>query len=190
MGATRASLAQRVLRGGQNASKEEINRFPATGKVRRKFGHHGYPKRPTTNDGPYRDPNYPYVLEKEAGSLTRTHKQGVIEASKALCQSLLDSNQPVPQDTIFRDDVFANACAMLQGKNEARISMDCTPLIVPGAERHALLSNDRRLDMAIESVNEGWNCPNPITNTRPQPNYAVGFNRPAFSDEQLEKLGL
>ncbi|KAL9038710.1 MAG: hypothetical protein Q9180_002969 [Flavoplaca navasiana] len=36
LGATRANLAQRVLRGEQDATEEEINRFPATEKVRRK----------------------------------------------------------------------------------------------------------------------------------------------------------
>ncbi|KAL8885689.1 MAG: hypothetical protein Q9192_006604 [Flavoplaca navasiana] len=143
----------------------------------------------TTNDAVYRHPNYAYIMEKEAGSFLKEYKEGATQASEALCQSLLDREQAIPPDTIFRDDTFARACQQFSGKNEARIFKDCTPLIVPGAESHALLSADRRLDVAIESVNEGWLCSNPITNTRPQPDYAVGFCRSAFSDDQLKKLG-
>ncbi|KAI4172145.1 MAG: hypothetical protein LQ346_008653, partial [Caloplaca aetnensis] len=142
----------------------------------------------TTNDAPYRHPNYEFIMEKEGGSFLRDHVQGITQESEAFCQSLLDTQQAIPGDTIFRDDVFAKSCAQLQGKNEARIFKDCTPLIVPGAETHALLKGDPTLDVAIESVNEGWESSNPITKTRPQPDYAVGFSRNAFLDEQLKKL--
>ncbi|ERF71376.1 hypothetical protein EPUS_09300 [Endocarpon pusillum Z07020] len=39
-----------------------------------------------------------------------------------------------------------------------------------------------------ESVNEGWNNSFPLTGTRPQPEFSVGFRREAFTDEQLGKL--
>lgn len=39
-----------------------------------------------------------------------------------------------------------------------------------------------------ESVNEGWNNSIPFTNTRPQPDYSVGFKRDAFTEDQLTKL--
>ncbi|WQF90604.1 hypothetical protein CDEST_15618 [Colletotrichum destructivum] len=37
-------------------------------------------------------------------------------------------------------------------------------------------------------MNEGWNKSIPLTGTRPQPDYSVGFRREAFTDDQLEKL--
>jgi len=40
----------------------------------------------------------------------------------------------------------------------------------------------------IESTNEGWSNSIPITPTRPQPDYAVGFRRTAFTEDQLKKL--
>ena len=40
----------------------------------------------------------------------------------------------------------------------------------------------------IESVNEGWNNSIPLTSTRPQPDYSVGFKRDAFTEDQLAKL--
>ncbi|KAL8881274.1 MAG: hypothetical protein Q9198_001495 [Flavoplaca austrocitrina] len=36
----------------------------------------------TTNDAVYRHPNYAYIMEKEAGSFLKEHKEGVTQASK------------------------------------------------------------------------------------------------------------
>jgi len=126
---------------------------------------------------PYKNPSYETVLEKEASSYMDKYKLGVTEECETLCQALLDSKQNIPEHTIFRDDIFDESCAKMRGRNEARIFKDCTPLIVPGAEAHALLSAKRDLDIAIESVNEGWNNSMPVTKPRPQPDYAVGFKR-------------
>ena len=66
----------------------------------------------------------------------------------------------------------------LENKNEARIIQDISRLIVPSAESLALLNmNHKRL---VESVNEGWNNSIPLTSTRPQPDYSVGFKRDAL----------
>jgi hypothetical protein len=40
----------------------------------------------------------------------------------------------------------------------------------------------------IESTNEGWNNSLPLTGTRPQPDFSVGFKREAFTKDQLDKL--
>jgi len=58
----------------------------------------------------------------------------LVTASKAICQSLLDTPQPVPADTLFRDDIFKAAGQKLDFKSEVRIIRDITPLIVPSAE--------------------------------------------------------
>lgn len=58
---------------------------------------------------------------------------------------------------------------------------------MPSAEALAH-SNTILSDIVIESVNEGWNNSIPVTGTRPQPGYPVGFTRDAFTNAQLEKL--
>jgi hypothetical protein len=40
----------------------------------------------------------------------------------------------------------------------------------------------------IESVNEGWDNSIALTKPRPQPDYAVGFKRTAFTEDQLKKI--
>lgn len=136
----------------------------------------------------YKNPKYEALFEMEAGSYMDAHKLGITKESDMLCQSLLDSKQNIPTDTIFRDDIFEENCQRLRGRNEARIFKDCTPLLVPGAEAHATISCNHDLDILIESVNDGWKNSNPITKPCPQPDYAVGFRRSAFSDDQLKKL--
>ena len=144
--------------------------------------------RQAEKSAPYKNSTYELVLEREAGSYMDIYTPGVTEASERLCQTLLDNKQVIPKDTIFRDDIFDVSCGKLRGRNEARIFKDCTPLIAPWAEAHALLSTNRDLDIAVESVNEGWNNSIPIIKPRPQPDYAVGFRRSAFSEDQLTKL--
>jgi hypothetical protein len=119
---------------------------------------------------------------------TWTNTSRAPQASERLCQTLLDRKQIIPKDTIFRDDIFEDTCQRLRGKNEARIFKACTPLIIPPAEAHVTLGANRNLDIAIESVNEGWNNANPITKPCPRLDYAIGFRRSAFSDDQLKKL--
>ncbi|KAM4061253.1 reverse transcriptase [Hirsutella rhossiliensis] len=111
---------------------------------------------------------------------------GVTNTSKQLIRDLLSDGQSVPQGTLFDDDIFVDACRNLENKNEARIIQDISRLIVPSAESLALRNkNYKRL---VESVNEGWNNSIPLTNTRPQPDYSVGFKRDAFTEDQLAKL--
>jgi hypothetical protein len=93
----------------------------------------------------------------------------------------------VPQGSLFRDDLFEKTCEKIQNRNEARVVQDVTRLIVPSAETLAILGATH-LESLVESVNEGWNNSIPITKTRPQPDYATGFGREAFTEDQLKRL--
>lgn len=137
---------------------------------------------------PYRNPSYRTLLQNQGGLYMDKSEQGIADASKTLCRNLLKNKYATPKNTIFGDNAFDNACRKLQDKNEARIIQDITRLLVPSAETLATLG-DERLAILVESVNEGWNHCIPVTNPRPQPDYAAGFGRSAFSDDQLSKLG-
>ena len=118
----------------------------------------------------------------------KEHELGITDICKSLCQMLLEKEQPIPKDTLFRDSkTFTRFCAKSQVINEAGIFKDLTPLIVPCAEPLAMLGA-KHLDILVESVNEGWNNCIAVTRPRPQPDYAVGFERSAFSTDQLTKL--
>ena len=102
-------------------------------------------------------------------------------------QALLNAEQPVPKDSLFRNDLFKSTCRKIRDRNEARVIQDITRLIVPSVEALATYGA-AHLDHLIESVNEGWNRAMPFYGPRPQPDYSVGFEWTAFTNDQLKKL--
>ncbi len=136
---------------------------------------------------PYRNASYPTLLETLGDSYMDQYKLGITDASMVLYQNLLKKEYTTPKDTLFCDEVFHTACRNLRDKNEARIILDIARLLAPSPEALAAFGA-KNLDILVESVNEGWNNCIPVTNPRPQPDFAVGFRRSMFSDDQLSKL--
>ena len=137
-------------------------------------------------NAPYRDARYEALLATK-GSFMGKGPLDITDTSKGICRNLLEASQPVPEDTMFRNDLFEETCEALRTRNEARVIRDISLLIVPSAERLAI-RGDKHLRCLIESVNEGWNNSISLTATRPQPDYSVGFRREAFTEKQLKKL--
>lgn len=114
-------------------------------------------------------------------------QRGITDGSKGLIKVLLDTDQSIHDESLFRDDLFDATCQKLAGKNETRIMLDIMRLIVPSVEILATY-DATKLKCLIEGVNDAWNCSIPFYGVRPQPDYSVGFRRSAFTDDQLEKL--
>ncbi|KAK3614960.1 hypothetical protein LTR56_026900 [Elasticomyces elasticus] len=134
----------------------------------------------------YKKPQYATVLATK-GVLMRPSSAGITKASQDWCRTMLEQQQTYPQDTLFRDDLFDSTCESVQDKNETRVIRDIALLIVPSAEV-LLIRGSAHLQCLIDSVNEGWNNSIAITKTRPQPDYAVGFRREAFTQDQLDRM--
>lgn len=135
---------------------------------------------------PYRTARYTTLLAAK-GSFMDKSDLNITDASKSLCRRLLESEQDVPKDSLFRDDLFERTCRKIQDRNEARVIQDISRLIVPSAETLATYGATH-LDHLIEGVNEAWMGSIPVEGPKPQPDYSVGFRRSAFTDEQLKKL--
>ena len=112
---------------------------------------------------------------------------GITKGSKDLYQRLLELEQSVPKDSLFREDLFKKTCRKIENRNEARVIQDIARLIVPSVETLATYGATH-LDYLIEGVNERWIGNIAVEGPRPQPDYSVGFRRSAFTDEQLKKL--
>ncbi|KAG8407779.1 hypothetical protein J3459_018372 [Metarhizium acridum] len=135
---------------------------------------------------PYRDPRYKTLLASK-GSFMDKSNLGITKESKNKYFELLSTKQTALNDSLFLDSLFEETCRSVEDRNEARVMRDLTPLIVPSAEI-LRIRGAKQLNILIESVNEGWNNSIPLTGTRPQPDYSLGFKREAFSDDQLAKL--
>ena len=132
---------------------------------------------------PYRTLEYEAGLEKK-GSYMCKFKDG---CKHEHLEGLLYSEQTVPRDSLFRDDLFDKTCENIRNRNEAMVIRDIGSLIVPSAQTLATYGATH-LNPLFECVNEGWNSAVPFYGTRPQPDYSVGFGRSAFTEEQSEKL--
>ncbi|KAK3114732.1 hypothetical protein LTR53_006648 [Teratosphaeriaceae sp. CCFEE 6253] len=134
----------------------------------------------------YNKPQYETVLATK-GILMEASADGVIGTSRSFCKELLERDQELPQDTMFEDDLFDTTCKNIRNRNETRVIRDIALLIVPSAEIFAT-RGATHLQSLMESVNDGWNNCIPITKTRPQPDFAVGFRREAFTQDQLDRM--
>ncbi|MCJ1403511.1 hypothetical protein MMC11_006734 [Xylographa trunciseda] len=179
----------------QNSMHYLIARQKSTASHRRKQSESSLNTSVTPSDqkpreeksAPYKKASYPTLLETLSGSYMDVSKLGISDASKVLCQNLLEKKYTTPNDTLFHDDVFQTACRNLRDKNEARIILDIARLLAPSPEALAAFG-DKSLNILVESINEGWNNCIPVMNPRPQPDFSVGFGRSVFSDDQLSKL--
>ena len=111
----------------------------------------------------------------------------VKDACKELCRRLLESEQCTPANTLFRDDLFEETCARVRNENEARVIKDITWLIICSAEILSIYGATE-LNILVEKLNSSWLKCIPLTKSRPQPDYSVGFRTKAFNQKQLDKL--
>jgi hypothetical protein len=102
---------------------------------------------------PYARPSYETVLATK-GSFMGKFELGITDESKRLCRTLLEAEQSVPQETLFRDDLFKETCESVQARNEAMVVRDISPLIYPSAQVLRIYSA-KHLKPLNESVNEG-----------------------------------
>lgn len=135
----------------------------------------------------YRSPGYELELEIKGESYMFDSPEGITEDDELLCQRLLTTIQLVPQDTLFRDDLYAETCRKVHERNKARVVEDISPLLCPSAETLATYGAAELKDLVF-NVNERWGESLPIIETRPQPDRCVGFGASAFTWPQRSKL--
>ena len=135
---------------------------------------------------PYKDCQYEGLLAEQGSYMDRL-STGVTKESLELCDRLLSTEQALPSDSLFRDDLFLKTCEAVRNKNEARLVRDILPLICPSAEIQAMYDAIEP-QLLIDGVNQGWSKSVPLIGPRPQPDYSVGFRTSAFTEGQLQKL--
>jgi len=75
-----------------------------------------------------------YEMTLEQVGIHMTGGPGVTSSCQDLCRSLLKTEQPLPPDSLFREDRFRKTCERLHNENEAKIIRDISPLLVPSVE--------------------------------------------------------
>ncbi len=96
---------------------------------------------------------YEHLLMSAGIYMDDDDKVATTKECKALCQTLLNTDQTVPHDSLFNDDLFKRVCQRVRNKNEARIVRDLSSLLVPFAEI-LYLREATNLEHLIETVDE------------------------------------
>lgn len=79
----------------------------------------------------------------------------VAQTDKALCQKLLQNEQPGPKDSLFDDDLFESTCEDIANRNEARVIQGIGRLIFPAPEE-LFRREAKNLRHLIETADESW----------------------------------
>jgi len=108
-----------------------------------------------SKSAPYRTTRYTTLLEAKRSYMREFDDDNILKDMEDLCQMLLKKEQTVPQDSLFRKDIFKKTCRKIEDRNEARVIQDIARLIVPSAETLATYGATH-LDHLIEGVNESW----------------------------------
>ena len=131
---------------------------------------------------PYRTARYTTLLEGK-GSYMYEPDFGITKGSKDLYQRLLGSEQAVPENSLFHDDLLKKTCRKMEDRNKGRVIQDTARLIIPSAETLATYGATH-LDHLIERVNETWTGNIAVEGPMPKPDYSVGFRRSAFTAQE------
>ncbi|KAF2691402.1 hypothetical protein K458DRAFT_437888 [Lentithecium fluviatile CBS 122367] len=134
---------------------------------------------------PYRHPLYKRQFSERGSFMGRF--SGISTGCIKLCQTLLESPQSPPQDTLFENSLFEGTLERIKGRNETRVIRDIAHLIVPPAETLPIRGT-KHLKILREATNADWYSCVPLSGLRPQPDYSLSFKIEDFNPERLWKL--
>jgi hypothetical protein len=105
---------------------------------------------------------------------------GISDTSRALYNSLLEAEQPLPLDSLFRDDRFEDTCERLRNENEAKVVRDISLLLIPSVE--VLCAHGKKhLESMVDHVNQKWyGCVLIVVGPVPQPDYSARYKETIF----------
>lgn len=111
----------------------------------------------------------------------------VSEASKNLCTDLEQISHQIIEPIIFPNEAIRKVIHMCHNRNEALVSRDVTPMIMPSIAS-LYFRGDSSLEHVIDEVNADWHSHCVLEGPRPRPDLAIGLFASAFTDEEMEKL--
>ncbi|KAF2860523.1 hypothetical protein K470DRAFT_247113 [Piedraia hortae CBS 480.64] len=138
-------------------------------------------------DAYYGDPAYASTLAMRGSYLTE-HMLDIDQPIARLCQNLNSTPVDLPSVSLFDNRFYKITLHKLVDANEMRVMRDITQLLVPSAESLATCALEQEYEFLKKSTNQGWNRCRKLTNIRPQPDYAVGFKKTAFTSQQVQRI--
>lgn len=111
----------------------------------------------------------------------------VSEASKKICIDLQQVSHKMIGPISFPNEAIGKVIDFCQNRNEAIVSRDVTPIIIPPI-KYLVFGGDSSLEHVIDEVNADWHGQCVIEGPRPRPDLAIGLFASAFTEEEIKKL--
>lgn len=140
------------------------------------------------------------------GSFLTEYEKGITKYDMIMCAKLLNRKCDIPKGTMFDDDgSFKYVNRILPERNAIAIAQVIGRLVVPWAEIE-IVRGQVGFWYLVDSIKELWDSSMPLNESllgqqpdrgtgeeyqvsTPEPDYAVGFVKDAFTEEQLIRLG-
>ena len=107
--------------------------------------------------------------------------------SKSLCKEYLKGDRTTVKSSVFTAEEFSKVLERVRNSNEARITRDVTPWIVPSAEV-LCFCDELKLDYIGDELNAEWIRCATMGGKKPKPDYIAGLLQAAFTEEEINKL--
>lgn len=106
---------------------------------------------------------------------------------KQLCTILVDAKYELPKNSVFEGNLFWKVLNAVRNRNEPRVVRDISPWLIPSAEL-LFMRGLSKLENLAEEIQGDWTKCVPLVGPLPRPNFTVGFQSSAFTDDEMEKL--
>lgn len=128
----------------------------------------------------YRNSDYEYKLKIRGENYLIESSIDITNDCKFIYESLFTIIQTVPQDILFRNNLFKEICNKIWNWNETRIVKNILLLIVSSVEIFAIY-DITELKFLIFNINKYWDEFVFITEICSQSDYCIEFNNSVFN---------
>lgn len=138
---------------------------------------------------PAHTPTYEKQVLEPAGIFMdyQLGEAAISDGCKQLCTTLANATYEPPKGSLFEGDLFWKVLNAVRSRNEARVVRDISPLLIPSAEllcMHGVVG----LKDLIEEIQADWTKCVPLAGPLPRPDFTVGLQSSAFTEDEVTKL--
>lgn len=138
---------------------------------------------------PAHTPAYENEILRPAGIIMdqQLGETAISDDSKQLCTILVDAKYEPPKNSLFEGNLFWKVLNGVRSRNEPRVVRDISPWLIPSAEL-LFMNGVSELADFTEEIQAVWTKCVPLAGPLPKPDFTVGFQSSAFTDDEIEKL--
>ena len=138
---------------------------------------------------PAHTPAYETQVLEPAGIIMdqQLGEAAISDDCKQLCTILVDATYEPPENSLFENNLFWKVLNGVRRRNEPRVVRDISPLLVPSAELLFMRGFSELKDLT-EEIQADWTKCVPLAGPLPRPDFTVGFQSSAFTNDEIEKL--